>query len=805
MLYLPDLSHPGLGHAMPTEKTSVRYRFSIFEVNAASGELFRQGIRIKLQEQPFRLLVLLLERAGEAVSREELRGQLWPQDTFVEFDNSLNVAVRKLRDALRDDAETPRFVETLPRRGYRFVAEVIADQAESGESTMSTGNPSQAEPAYHSDVKVRRWVLWTAFIVAALLAAVGVASRFYRPRRAYALVNTDSVLLADFVNKTGDSAFDDTLKQALSISLTQSPFLNILPDRKVTETLKLMGRPADQRITGEPALEVCQRTGSKALLLGSIASLGNQYVIGIDAINCQTGAVFAQEQVQASHKEDVLTALGKASTHLRGKLGESLGTIQKFDAPLEQATTPSFDALKAYSAGWKVRNMKGPADSIPYFRHAIELDPNFALAYGALSTSYQMLGEDGQGNELASKAYSLRDRVTERENFALTTYYYNFVVGDRLKALQGCRLWADSYPRDLPPHICLFFDNEMIGRLENSLPEGQECVAVHPDAAPCYADLIINYAALNRPEDAKATYRQAISRGLENSELHMNRYGVAFLENDAAEMDRQLAWASRQSVSANSMLRMQANTEAYYGRFTKSRELTLRAANSAFSSDQQEAGARILIRSALFEALAGNVVEARQQTAQALNHASFEYLQSMAALTEATTGDSAQAEKTANALDKAHPSDTMLQAFWLPTIRAAIEINRRQPAKAIEDLAPAVPFESGEHNPFLPAYFRGQAYLAAARGPEAAAEFQKIIDHRGLIQNSILGSLAHLGLARAWALELQARQSPTLGASKLDAQSKTRAAYQTFLSLWKDADPDLPILKQAKEEYAKLR
>ncbi len=368
-----------------------------------------------------------------------------------------------------------------------------------------------------------------------------------------------------------------------------------------------------------------------------------------------------------------------------------------------------------------------------------------------------------------------------------------------MKALQNCQLWADSYPRDLPPHICLFFDNEMIGRIENSLLEGRQCIAVQPDAAPCYADLIITYAALNRLDDAKATYRQAISRGLENSELHFNRYGVAFLEGDIAEMDRQLASASNKPANAAFMLRAQANTEAYYGRFAKARELTRRAVDSALGSDQKELAARILIRSALSEVLADNLAEARQQTVQALNHASFEYLQSMAALTEATAGDSVQAEKTANTLDKAYPSDTMLQAFWLPTIRAAIEINRQQPAKAVEDLAPSTPFELGEHNPLLPAYFRGQAYLAAARGPEAVAEFQKIIDHRGLIQNSILGALAQLGLARAWTLQLQ-----TSSGSKADAQAKARAAYQAFLSLWKDADPDVPILKQAKAEYAKL-
>jgi DNA-binding winged helix-turn-helix (wHTH) protein/tetratricopeptide (TPR) repeat protein len=786
------------------------YRFGLFEVNPASRELLRQGTRIRIQEQPFRLLLLLLENQTRLVTREELRQQLWAEDTYVDFDSSLRVAVRKLRDALGDDADNPRFVATVPRRGYRFLAPVTTTDAVVPPTSRSpaiseTADTAISPPASESPAlqKPRRWRIWRGVsAVAALLLLSLVVSRYYHHAGpAYALGNTDTVLLADFLNKTGDVAFDDTLKQALSISLSQSPFLNMVPDHRVAETLKLMGRSPDERITGETALEVCRRTGSKAALAGSIASFGSQYVISLDATNCLTGAVFVQEQIQASRKEEVLKSLGEISTQLRQKLGESLSSIQKFDIPLEQTTTSSLDALRAYSKGVKIRNVNGPAESIPYLKHAIELDANFASAYGVLGTSYLMLGEDGLGSEVAKKAYDLRGRVTERENFAITSYYYNFVLGDRTKALQNCRLWADSYPRDLAAHICLFFDTEMIGRYEAALPEGLRCIEVDPEAGACYADLISTYAALNRLEDAKAIYAKAISHKLDNPDLHTDRYGVAFLEGDEGEMARQIAWATGKPGSEYQLLVAQSDTEAFHGRLAKARELSHRAVESALRSDQKESAARVLVRSALREAMVGNSLLARQQVKTGLGIASFEYLQGVAAVTEALAGDSGLAEKIGNTLDRANPSDTMLHAFWLPSIQASTEINHDRPARAIDVLQRAASCEMGEHIPLLPAFLRGQAYLATRQGLKAAVEFQKVIDHRGLIQNSTLGALAYLGLGRAYALQLQSSR----GDDPEVARAKARVAYQAFLTLWKDADQDIPILKQAKQEYEKLK
>jgi eukaryotic-like serine/threonine-protein kinase len=767
---------------MPQLKPDIRVvRFGSFEADLREGILTKSGFRIKLQEQPFQILALLLDRPGELITRDEIRHKLWSQDTFVEFDDGLNTAVRKLRTALGDSADNPRFLETVPRRGYRFVAPVmIVDSAGSGDQPRppeAATIPTQASAQGASKEKTSHRRIWAwGAIAAAILAGLVVVLRFYYPHPTYALGETDTVFLADFANKTGDVAFDDTLKQALSISLGQSPFLNIVPDHKVSETLKLMGRSGDETMTGETALEICQRTGSKAVLAGSIVSLGAQYVIGLQAINCQTGEVFAREQVQASHKEDVLKALGDASTRLRQRLGESLGTVQKFDTPLEQATTSSLDALKAYSEGIKVRNEKGAADAIPFFKHAIELDPNFALAYGTLSTQYQMLGEDGLGKEFAQKAYGLRGRVTERENFALTNFYYQFVTGEREKGIQNCKLWAEIYPRDVIAHTCLFFVQELLGRYEEAPAEGVKCVEVEPTAGFCYADLIYNYAALNRLADAKSIYQQALSHKLDNFDLHLNRYEVAFLEGDTAEMARQITWASGKEESEYAMLFAQAGTGTFSGRFATARDLTDRAADWSITNDQKESAARGRIYFALEEAAVGNNERARQQTAAALGYASFEFLQSMAALTQAWIGDSKQAEGIVNELANTYPSDTMLHGFWLPSIRATIEINRNRPAKAIEFLQPAAAYELGEHVPLFPAYARGQAYLALRLGPEAATEFQKLIDRRNLVGNSVFGALAHLGVGRAYALEAQASH----GAEGAAARAKARAAYGGF-------------------------
>jgi tetratricopeptide (TPR) repeat protein/tRNA A-37 threonylcarbamoyl transferase component Bud32 len=641
----------------------------------------------------------------------------------------------------------------------------------------------------------RRWLIFAGAAVVVIGLAAVVSFYFHRAPK---LTEKDIIVLADFSNTTGDAVFDDTLKQALSVGLQQSPFLNILADQKMKETLGLMGRSSGERMNEETAREVCQRTGSAAVLAGSISSLGSQYVLGLKAVNCNSGDMLAQEQAQAARKEDVLKALDEATTKLRAKLGESLSSIQKFDTPIEQATTTSFEALKAYSQCRRIQSEKGDTAAIPLYKRAIELDPNFALAYAGLGVSYSNLGEGGLASENITKAYELRDRVSEREKFRISANYYSFVTGELEKADQTCELWVQAYPRDPAPHGYLGVNYSTMGQYEKAIAEILESIRLNPDSGVTYSNLMGIYPALNRLDEAKAAFQQALARKLDYPYLHYYLYGVAFLQNDAAEMQRQAAWAVSKPGADDFLLSEQSDTEAFYGRLAKAREFSRRAVESARRSDQKETAAMWDVNAALREAEFGNSQQARQQSAEALALASTRELQILAALALARAGDSSRAQTIADDLAKRLPLDTAVSGYWLPTIRAVIEINRNDAAKAIEMLRAAAPYELGGPaawpdvgGPLYPAYVRGQAYLLLHQGSEAAAEFQKFLDHRGIVMNCPLGALAHLGLARAYALQGE--------------EAKARTAYQDFLALWKDADSDIPILKQAKAEYAKLK
>ena len=633
-------------------------------------------------------------------------------------------------------------------------------------------------------------------IVPAAVVIIGLAVGGYLYfHRGHALNETDTVVLADFANTTGDATFDDTLKQALATELQQSPFLNILPDRRVSETLKMMGRSADQRLDEKTAAELCLRTGSKAVLAGSIASLGSQYVVGLNAVNCQTGDSLAREDVQAAKKEDVLNALDKAATRMRERLGESLASVEKFDTAIAEATTPSLEALKAFSVG---RRTLSDAEAIPFLKRAIELDPNFASAYSSLGISYVNLGETGLASQNIQKAYDLRDRVSEHEKLRISAAYYSYVTGELEKADQTYALWAQAYPREDVPHGNLGANYSSVGQYDKAVAQSLEAIRLAPDNAIAYANLVGQYAALNRLDEAKTTYQQSLARKLENLPLHANFYGVAFLQGDAAEMQRQLAWAAGKPGLEEFLLSFHSDSEAFSGRLSKAREFSRRAVESALRVDEKETAAEWRMNAALREAEFGNLEQARQDTTAALGLASTRDVQILAALALARAGDSARAEKIADELAKQFPLNTVLNSYWLPSIRAAIEINRNNPSKAVEVLQAATPYELGTPPPepevegFLyPVYVRGQSYLLLHQGSEAAAEFQKFLDHRGVVMNCPLGALAHLGLARAYVFQGDA--------------TKARIAYEDFLALWKDADPDIPVLKQAKAEYAKLK
>jgi serine/threonine protein kinase/Flp pilus assembly protein TadD len=638
---------------------------------------------------------------------------------------------------------------------------------------------------------------WIARVGLAIVAVgLVVAAWLQYPRHAHALRPTDTVVLVDFTNKTCDAVFDDTLKQALSVSLAQSPFLNILSDEKVRDSLKLTGRSPDDPLPRDVARDVCQRTGSAAVIFGSIAGLGSQYVLGLNAVDCRTGDTLAQEQVQAARKEDVLKALDQASTKLREKVGESLVTIQKYDTPLEQATTASFDALKAFSRGRKISVSGDDAAAIPYYKRAIELDPNFASAYSELGSAYSNLNEAGLSNEYLAKAYELRERASERERLSIEAYYDKFVTGDIDKARATFKRWAQAYPQDFVPQGNLGVLEGFIGEYGQAIRDSQEALRLLPDSSSGYGNLLGYYISANRLEEARSVYKEAVTRKAENSALHGNMYGLAFLLGDQGEMDRQVAWAAGKAGGEDLLLSIESDTEAYYGRNGKARDLSRRAVDLSTRNDQKETAALWQMEASLREAELGNTSAARQQANAALALASAHDTQILGALAFARAGDSVEAVKMADDLAKQHREDTLVNAYWLPSIRATIELSRNNADKAIEILRAAGPFELGSPTSpvvgamLYPIYVRGQAYLKLRQGKEAAAEFQKIIDHRNIVMNFITGALAHLGLARAYAL-----QGDT---------AKARTAYQDFLTLWKDADPDIPILKQAKAENAKL-
>jgi len=647
-------------------------------------------------------------------------------------------------------------------------------------------------------------------VAALLVAALVAGGLYYRSRQhaARALTEKDTIVLADFANSTGDAVFDDTLKTALSVSLNQSPFLNVLSENKVAATLKLMTRPADTKLTPEVTRELCQRAGSKAYLAGSIASLGSQYVLGLKAVNCQSGDPLAEQQVTATSKEKVLDALGEVASKLRTELGESLATVQKFDVPLEHATTSSLEALKAYSLGLKTFNTEDAAAALPYFQRAIQLDPNFAVAYNAVGRDYVFLSEPARASEYDAKAFQLREHASEREKLAITANYYMNVTGELEKAVQTNREEIETYPRESAAYGRLGAVFALQGQHEKAAEITRQAVRLAPDQLDNYGNLANHALALQHFDETRQIIHEAQARKLDDALLRLSLYALAFLGTDSGAMAEQQQWFAGKPDYESWGLALASDTEAYGGHLAKARELTKRAADSAVRAENKESGAIYLANAALQQAAYGNAAEVRQVAAEALKLAPMSQgVETEAALAFAMAGDTAKAESFSQDLGKRFPLDTQMQSLWLPAIQAQLALDRKHPTSALHALQAASHIELGQI-PFVNnisclyhVYVRGEAYLAAGQGKEAAAEFQKIIDHSGIVWNCWTGAFAHLGVARANALQSRTSQ----GAEADAARVRALAAYQDFLTLWKDADPDIPILKQAKAEYAKLQ
>ncbi len=654
--------------------------------------------------------------------------------------------------------------------------------------------------------KKKRWSLLAA-AAALLIAALVGAGWYYRSHQSKPLTDKDTIVVADFDNKTGDAVFDDTLKTALTVALNQSRFLNVLTDHKVAATLKLMTRPVNTKLTPDVAQELCLRAGSKAYITGSIANLGNEYVLGLKAVNCQSGEPLAQEQVTANGKEMVLNAVGHAAAKLRGQLGESLATVQKFDVPREfSATTSSLEALKAFSLGNKASGLSGYA-GLPYHLRAIELDPNFAEAYSSVGWDYDGMAQVGRAKEYFTKAFQLRDHASERERLEITADYYFNVTGELDKAVQTTQESIQSYPNSAP-YLFLGVVYQIQGLFEKATESYRQYLRLFPDDVTSYPNLVNSLLAMQRFDEALQTVREAQARKVDGFVLRSALYALAFLRSDSQAMTEQQQWFAGKPEE-NVGLSLASDTEAYAGHLGKARELTKRAADSAIRVDSKETGALWQEIAAQREAAFGNTSNGKQEAAQGLRlYPGSQGVEAEAAFAFAMAGDVGQAESMAQDLNKRFPLDTQIQSLWLPAIRAQVALKRKNPSGALANLqGTAPPIELGSilflvnASCLYPTYVRGEAYLAARQGTQAASEFQKILDHSGMVWNCWTGALARLGVARANALQARTSQ----GADADAARVRALAAYKAFLTLWKDADPDIPIYKQAKAEYAKLQ
>jgi len=798
----PGIRYP---YAMNTDPKVV-YEFGPFRMDPDKQVLLRDGQLIAVTPKGFETLLVLVRRGREVVSKEELLKEIWP-DSFVEEAN-LSQHIFKLRKALGDTLEGERYIVTLPGRGYRFAVpvrtiteggEVLIAQMRSRAQIVIEEHASEPvetqpvalPPPAHAKPKWRKWLLRSAIAAAIAIAGLGLLLLLRHHQTSRALTETDTVVLADFANSTGDPVFDGTLRQGMAVQLEQSPFWSVISEQRMQQTLRLMGRPADARINRETAREICARTGSAAVLEGSIASLGTQYVLGLRAENCRSGDVLADEQAQAARKEDVLGALDKTAIRLRSKLGESLNSVEKYATPVEEATTPSLEALNAYSLGRKVFFEKGNTAALPYLQRAVELDPNFAIAYRALGAMYLNLNQPGRMAENVRKAYELREKVSERERFYIESTYYWMGTGELEKAITVEELWRQSYPRDYALYVHLGVIYTRLGNLEKALEETRESVRLEPNSGINYMNLCIAYIYLDRLDEAEAVVKQAEERKLESEGLLGARYQLAFLKGDTAQMAHTVSAAMGKPGTEDVLLDAQANTEAWHGRWKDARQLTRRAMSSAEQNEARETAAGYEARMALGEVESGMREEARSDAYAAIKLASNRDVLERVALTLALAGDTAAAEKLAAELDRTFPLDTLVQRYRLPAITAAVALQHKDAKRAVELLQVTSPIELGDNGEPFPIYLRGEAYLMLHDGNAAAAEFQKFIDHRGRVGNFPWGALARLQLARACALS--------------GDKTKAKIAYQDFLTLWKNADPDIPALKQAKAEYAKLQ
>jgi DNA-binding winged helix-turn-helix (wHTH) protein/Flp pilus assembly protein TadD len=767
----------------PGPENHTVYRFGVFEANSQTGEFLRKGVRAKLQEQRFRLLQLLLENAGEIVSRESVRQRLWPGNTFVEFDASLSVAVGKLREALGDDADNPRFIETIPRRGYRFVAPV---QQANQTPELAIASPA----AFSSRLQSRRRTITIGIALTIVIGASVALVVYLKSHQQAALAQRDGIVVGDFSNSTGDSVFDGTLRRAVVVQLAQSPFFTIPPDTKLQETLQGLGRPPDEKLTPAVAREVCQQAGAKASVTGAISQQGAGYVIALEADRCADGNSLARQEVTAARKDQVLPSLGSAIQELRKKLGESKDSLGNYDVPIDQATTDSIEALKAYQLGLDLRARDNSSKSIPAFKTALTLDPNFAMAYAQLGSAYSNSGETIAGSQYFKRAFELRSRATEPERFYIAGRYFDIITGELEKASENYELWQQTYPDEWLAYNALANDANQMGRYETAIKAAKETVLLNPNHSFGYTNLALGLLGANRFDEAKGVCEEAVARRRDSGTIHISLYAMAFMEGDKKALQHQMDLASR-NPDEPGMLYVEAEVAAAQGKIKDASRLFRQDIAELRAGGQSEGIANTLAYEALLNALIGRTAEARRMAAVSLRSGRGETVLGSDALAFALAGDAVQAKNIADEFNNSYPLATLNMDVFSPMIQTAIaELHRPTTEEVTEMMKPALPYEFGQEADLLPVYIRGQAYLMSHSGADAAREFQKMLDHLGVDPVSPYISLAYLGLARADNL--------------MGEKTNSLKEYEHFFQLWKDADNNIPILQVSRREYLAL-
>lgn len=762
------------------------YRFDEFEVDDREFRLSSGGAPVQLEPKVLRLLLCLIENRNRLVRKQELLDKVWPDAAVTE--NALTRAIGLLRKALNDDSHLPRFLETVPTAGYRFIANVTV--VESNNSVLEPiAAPKQASTTATDATKFRastRWVIASSILA---LVAVGTGLSLFLRHRKPVPTEKATVVLANFDNSTGDPVFDSTLRQSLATQFDQPPFVT-MTDEHIQGVLRMMGQPAGARLTPAIAREICVRTSSAVALDGSIAPIGAQYVLGLRSTDCRSGKIIAQEQVQAARKEDVLSTLDHISRSSKVRIRDSLAGGKMYDNPIFEATTPSIEALTFYTLGRKKAYAGQTSAALLFLSRAIEVDPNFASAYTSIALVYSSLEEPERAAEAIRKSYGLRDGLNEGERQVSEVNYYVLATGELERAEQPLKILEEAYPQAPQPRYNLGGIYRRLGDPQKAMKELSEALRLEPTNPFNYENLAADYVSLNRFDEADTLYKQAETRGLVTEGSARSRYLLAFLKGDEAQMARFVSSTVGKPVDEDAMLAAQADTAAWYGKLNDARSLTGRAIESAHRNDLPEPAGAYEAELALFEVDSGNLKQGRVDAYAAIKLSPTRNVQEMTALALARAGDTAAAEKLAAELAKIYPADTLLHRYWLPLIQAAVALQHKDPSRAVQLLQTTTSVELSRPSMF-PVYLRGEAYLMLHDGKHAAAEFQKYIDHRGLVRNWPWGALAHFGLARAYAMQ--------------DDTTKARAAHQDFLTLWKDADPDLPILKRARAEYSKLK